>query len=62
MGYHHLRGTEPWYPIQNWPKTDTQPALASVLRNLSSCFVPLQYFAGVTSSVKDSGVAEAECC
>ena len=21
-----LRGTEPWYPIQNWPKTDTQTA------------------------------------
>ena len=24
-----LRGTEPWYLIQNWPKTDTQTALAS---------------------------------
>jgi len=24
-----LRGTEPWYPIQNRPKTDTQTALAS---------------------------------
>jgi len=25
-----LRGTEPWYPIQNWPKIVTQTALARI--------------------------------
>ena len=36
-----LRGTEPWYPIQNWPKTDTQTALAWI-----SIIVEFQFLGG----------------